>query len=98
VSFSAPTKVHYLKLHHIPSLTTSGVTNINTFFLVFTPMLMKGFPRLRSKRFVILNCEPINSLYSFHYIFKISTYKKVKVHCTNIYATTTVVHYENVSV
>jgi len=61
-------------------------------------MLTKGFPRLRSKRFVILKCEPINILYSFHYILKIPTYKKVKVHHTNLYATTTMIHYENISV
>lgn len=83
---------------HIPCLTTSGVSNINTFFLVFTPMLTKGFPRLRCKRFVILKCEPINILYSFHYMFKIPTYKKVKVHYKNIYEATTMVHYQNISV
>jgi len=98
VSFSAPTKIHYITLRHIPCPTTRGVSNINTFFLVFISMLTKGFLRLHSKRFLILKCEPINILYSFPYILKISTYKKVKVHCTNIYATTTMVHYEKISV
>lgn len=34
------------------------------------------FPQTVFQEFVILKCEPKNILYSFHYILKISTYKK----------------------
>jgi len=95
VHFCELLSTNHTTLHHAPSHSMPDYQQCfkhKLFLSVFTSMLTKGFPRLHSKRFVILKCEPINILYSFDNILKISTYKKVKVHCTNIYATTTMVH------